>query len=297
MISRIEFFLTETLVGLRRHPAMAFAAITCVAAAMFVIGMVGLVVVNAAFAVQSVREKVCFNVCFHPDTSRQEAWATFKKIEALPKVARADFVAKEKFWAQLQQDDPALVEELGANPLPDMVEVYPQDDSDIPALSEEFTAWPMVRSVKSDPQVSAFLQTWARAIRAGGAIVGLILAALALVIIHHTIELTIYARRKEIHIMALVGATPSTVAMPFLLEGLLYGLLGAGVAVGGLQLLYRLTMDSVMKEYGAHLLADSVQLTHGAWLLLAVGAALGLIGSAGSLLKHMRNPRSRLTNA
>lgn len=297
MISRLEFLITEMVVSLRRHPAMAFAAITCVAAAMFVAGLVGLMILNARFAVDSAITQMRFEVFFHPETSRQEAWSAYKKIVALEPVAQAEFVAREKAWDRLKKDDPSFAREIGYNPYPDMVNVQANDLRDIPVLRRELQAWPEVKKVTDEPKVSSFLETSRHMVSMVGLGVGIILIALALVIIHHTIELTIYARRKEIHIMALVGATPSTVAMPFLLEGMLYGLLGAGVAVGLLHILYHFTIIGVQTKYGAHLLANSPLLGQGMLVILGAGAMLGLIASTGSMLKYLKNPRSRITNA
>jgi cell division transport system permease protein len=130
-----------------------------------------------------------------------------------------------------------------------------------------------------------------------GAIAGIILAILSLVIIHHTIELTLYARRREIFIMSLVGATPATIAMPFVLEGIVYGLVGAGVALGCVYALYGYVADNLLRTINAHLLAGSAVLYQGLAILLAGGLALGLFGSLVSVIKYLNRPRSKVTNA
>jgi cell division transport system permease protein len=126
---------------------------------------------------------------------------------------------------------------------------------------------------------------------------GGILLLLSLVIIHHTIELTLYARRKEIHIMSLVGASPTTVALPFLLEGVIYGIFGGGMAFGFLTLLYNFFVVLMKNEYNAHMLQDPQLLTRGTAAILIAGVGLGVIGSTASIVKYLRRPRSRVTNA
>jgi len=297
MLSKLEFFITETVTSFRRHPAMAFAAITCVAAALFFAGLVGLGILNARFAAASLKDKVRFNVYFQQETTRDDATNAFHRIQRLPGVASAKFVDRQTGWEQMtknQRDLPALI---GDNPLPDAVEVKPTDISRIKTLAAELEKWPEVNHVQQAAQVSDMLVNIGAGINRVGAIAGIILAILSLVIIHHTIELTLYARRREIFIMSLVGATPTTIAMPFLLEGIIYGLIGAGVALGFVAMLYGYLINNLQKSYNAHLLNDHAILLQGIIVLLAGGLVLGLSGSLVSVIKYLNRPRSKVTNA
>jgi len=299
MISQLEFFATETFISLRRHPAMAFAASICVASALFVAGFVGLALLNTGFAVNTALNRVRFNVYFSPESNRQEAWSAYKRITKLDGVASATFIPKEKspFWLEMRKEHPELVRDLGHNPLPDCVVIKATDVSMIPSLDEELKGWSEIHEVQVPKEVTGNLESMRAAVNRIGLIVGIVLAALSLTIIHHTIELTLYARRKEIHIMSLVGATPITVATPFLLEGILYGLMGGGVAIGGLYLLYRMLIDYVNTLYKIQLYYDQTIFTHGMVAMLVAGAGLGLFGSLASILKYLHRPRSKMTNA
>ena len=297
MISKIEFCITETMTSFRRHPAMAFAAITCVAAALFVAGLMGLAILNARFAVDSVMDKVRFNVFFHRETTRDEAMKAYQRIEKLPGVASAEFVGKEEGWRRTISNEPDLEKLIGNNPYPDQVVVKAKELHAIPGLIEKLKKWPEVHVVKDVPTVSAKLENISSGISRYGIIIGVILAVLSLVIIHHTIELTLYARRREIFIMSLVGATPTTIAMPFLLEGIVYGLIGAGVALGGLYSLYFYFSAAVWEKYSASLLHSPLLLRDGIVVLAAAGVILGLFGSLVSVLKYLNRPRSKMTNA
>jgi cell division transport system permease protein len=299
MLSRIEFFITETLTSLRRHPAMAFAASACIAGALVVAGLVGLVMLNVQFATSSTMARMRFMVFFHQEVSRQEAWAAYKQILKLPHVDNADFIPKEKnpTWLEWQKKNPDDAALLGRNPMPDSVSIQADDLNNIPGLRETLTGWDTVGKVKVAEKITSRLLSFRDVVSRAGIIISLILAIVSLVIIHHTIELTLYARRREVFIMSLVGATPSTVAVPFLLEGIVYGLIGAGVALGLLGVGYRFAVSALLKNYDIALLRDALVLNHGVYLILAAGAALGLIGSVISVLKYLRSPRSRLTNA
>ena len=297
MLSRFIFFVTETVTSFRRHPTMAFAAITCVAAALFTVGLVGLSLANLHHAVKTAEDKVRFSVFYRLDTPRDAARRANNRIELLSRVDSVAFVSKETGWAEVTKDNEDLPMLIGRNPLPDSSEVKPKDIRDIPALAKTIEEWPEVEKVRYVKQVSTTLENISAGLGRIAAIAGIVLVVLSLVIIHHTIELTLYARRREIFIMSLVGATPATIAMPFLLEGIAYGLIGAGVALGCVSALYKYVANSLLESYNAHLLNDPAMVQYGILLLLAGGLTLGLFGSLVSVIKYLNRPRSKVTNA
>ena len=91
--------------------------------------------------------------------------------------------------------------------------------------------------------------------------------------------------------------SPATIALPFLLEGIIYGLFGAGVALGILVPLYRFAAQKIAANFGFALLTKGPEMTHGLIAVLIAGVALGFIGSVVSVCKYLRTPKSRLTNA
>ena len=301
MLSQLEFLFTETFISLRRHPMMAFAATTCIAATLFIAGLMALSFLNARYLVDTLMDKVRFVVYFKTDVSRDDTRALFQRIKNLPGVDAegTTFKSKEMAWAEEQAKDPDTAISLNnKNPLPDCVHVKVHDTQSIPMLKREIESWRTeVSIVRDSADVSTVLEKSRRVIEKGGSVIGIILLLLSLVIVHHTIELTLYARRKEVHIMSLVGATPLTVAMPFLFEGIVYGLFGGGVAFFCLLLFYRSASLTMLEKFSATLYQTPELLTHGVIAVLALGMILGLIGSMVSVIKYLRSPRSRLTNA
>lgn len=298
MFSRMEFIITETFISLRRHPMMAFAAITCVSATLFIAGLIALTFYNADNTVDTIMNQVRFRVFFRsdPETTREEARAAYRRLLQLPGVAKAEFIPRERQWEEFQKKDPEFARLLEKNYFPDAVEIKPRYLSDIPVLKKNLRQWPEVDQVRDAPGVSSLLERSKNVIRQVGIVLGGILLLLSLVIIHHTIELTLYARRKEIQIMSLVGATPGTVAIPFLLEGIFYGLLGGGLALVFLILLYHFAVIAMLHQHMT-LLSSTVLVNRGAVALLVAGMALGFSGSMVSVFKYMHRPRSRQTNA
>jgi cell division transport system permease protein len=299
MFSRIEFILTETFISLRRHPAMAMAAVFCVAAALFVSGIVGLTLLNAHHLVKKTMERVSFVVFFNTDATRHETWKAYKDIRELDGITGSHFVAKEKAWDRFKKENPQLAEDVGHNPLPDSIELKAADVKAIPELKSIIKErWPdVISEVRSDEKVTGFLSDTRMVIGRIGPLLGILLAVVSLIIIHHTIELTLYARRKEIFIMSMVGATPGAIASPFVLEGITYGLIGGGVALGTLAVMYDGFAGWLKGEVGASVMNDPVMLQHGALAILVAGVALGFIGSMVSATKYLYRPRSKVTNA
>lgn len=297
MFSRIEFLITETFLSLRRHPGMAFAAVACVAAALFVSGIVGLVVLFADNLVNQTMDRVRMAVYFTPETTREESLTAYGQIQQVPGVKAAEFISKEEAWKQLARDKPDFARLIGHNPYPDKVVIQLVDVSNAQTIAEGIQGWAGVSKVVQANEVTGFLEKCRDGIKRFGPMIGILLALISLVIIHHTIELTLYARRKEIFIMSLVGATPSTVALPFLLEGMLYGLIGGVISLGALVLFYDFVAMWVRTNFNAHLAADPLLSHNGIPALLVAGMALGLLGSIASVTKYLHRPRSKMTNA
>jgi cell division transport system permease protein len=299
MISRIEFMITEAFLGLRRHPAMAFAAAVCVAATLSVAGIVGLALVNAGYAVDTVISQYTVSVYFKPSVVRADAQVLWNDIRALPGVAKATFITREDAWETMkkQLNDPNIDATLGGNPLPDRVDIQVASLESIPALEKEIASWPKVDKVAHEDSFATNLDKLRKGVTTVGSIIGIILLALSLVIIHHTIELTLYARRKEITIMGLVGATPTAIALPFALEGIVYGFLGGSVATLCLGAFYKYAIVQVRLGYNTHLLDTSTLWLEGLIIVIAAGMLLGLSGALASVIKYLRNPRSKVTNA
>jgi cell division transport system permease protein len=241
--------------------------------------------------------RVRFVVFFKPPTPRSETLALYNRILAMPLVdaSATHFTAKEEVW---NKEEPQTIAGLdNRNPYPDAVSVKARMVTDIPALMASIKAWPQVDSVKAQEDVNSFLQHAQKIIGRIGFVMGVILLLLSLVIVHHTIELTLYARRKEIDIMSLVGASPAIVALPFILEGALYGIIGGGIAFASLVVIYEMMTTMLKHDYGANLWRMTSMLQQGASALILAGIVLGIIGSALSVTKYMRRPRSKMTNA
>lgn len=297
MFSRIEFIIAETFQGIRRHLDMAFAAVACVIATMLIIGMVALLQVNAKYLIENTIDRVRFMVYFQPETSREEAQEICGRIEKMRNVASVEFIPKEDAWENYKKKYDGLDKLLGRNPLPDAVSVKPVEIGEIESVKAVIEALPEIDRVQQDQDVSNFLVAARNNIQTAGWMLGLLLALLAFVIIHHSIELTIVARRKEVVIMMMVGATPATVGLPFIIEGLIYGCIGSVLAVMALKGYYGMIAQKMLQTTAVHLWNDSIGIFNGSLLLIICGTILGFIASMAAVIKFLIKPKSKITNA
>jgi len=214
-----------------------------------------------------------------------------KALWANPLVSDVKFVSKEEALRQTAERvglDAELLqtntgdEPIFANPLPDSFTVRTVNPQDIPQVAREAGQVVGVAKVRYAQQLTEKLLVLARGIKISGVVVGVLLALATLMVISTTIRLTIYARRQEIRIMQLVGATNWFIRVPFIIEGILDGLAGGALAAAILLPLY-----SYVEEYVGHNLqfVDLIYSTE-ALLLFGLGLVLCgiLFGAAGSLM-------------
>lgn len=191
-------------------------------------------------------------------------------------------------------DEAKVLEGVGAGALPDAVEVSAPGITlpEARALAARLRALPGAADVDYG---NAWLETLEKLVRRARLAGGILFGALALataVLVSNTLRLAVFARRDEIEIMKLVGATDAFVAGPFLIEGVLQGLLGAAVAVGGLVAVHLAVVPRLRATMKAaeHLALRDTLPPGLLAALLAGGAAVGLLGSALSVARALRRP-------
>ena len=285
---RLRFFLGEVLTNFTRNAGMQFTAIGTVAVTIVLLGSF----LYARETVQTfgtgVLSQIEIAVYLKDDVDDAKAKELASKLAREPRVASASYVPKREGLKRMKDVlgkdfDTSL---LTTNPLPNTYKVRVKDPDSVPNVA----AWIAkdIRVAKTDyaaDTVQKLLKTAAVLGRVGIALIAL-LSLSAAIVIANTIRLTVFARRREIAIMQLVGATNMYIRMPFIAEGMLAGVLGAAVAIGVLAL----AEHQVVPKLAATLafVTFKVNETTLCLELLAVGAAVGLIASWISVGRHLR---------
>ena len=178
---------------------------------------------------------------------------------------------------------------LPGNPLPTTLEMTPPPGTDVRGLAQRLGGLPGVREVDYGREWFDRLEALGRALRQFGTAALVIVAFAALLVVANTIRLAVYARRDEIEIMKLVGATDGYVRAPFLLEGALQGLLGAALALGAVIAVQRWLLPGASQAFAfaAGISAPNLVPAHGA-VLLGIGTVVGLFGSWLAVARFLR---------
>ncbi len=212
-------------------------------------------------------------------------------IDQLPGVASTQIITKDQAWQQLQQEMKTQVDFSGLlqdNPLPDTIRVKVQDPADVAPVADKIQALPGVEGINYGHDLLAKLeQIMAFVQMAGLLVVGALMVA-TLAVTGNTIRLTVQARRREIEIMQLVGASAGFIHWPFLLEGMIFGLMGTLLA-SGLLVPWRSFLLIRLQELFPFVPIDAGGLAMVRLLsyLLLVGMGVGALGSLFSVRRHL----------
>lgn len=274
----LKYYIREGLSGFRRAKLMSLLSISSITAALFLLGTFLLVTLNFHLALKSLREKFEIQAFIREDASEAQVVVAGSVIRSLPGVRDAAFVSKEQALKNFREelgDRGGLLSAIETNPLPRSWRVSLQPEHRNPeamaAIAEKIQKIPGIEEVE-------YGKAWlGRLYRVGYLLVVIdasllvIVSLAAVMVVFNTIQLTLYARRQEVEIMRLVGATDSFISRPFLLEGMAQGLLGSLLGGVGLYLGYR-----VLSAQFGMLGFFSRQQVAG---LIIFGVALGGLGS------------------
>jgi cell division transport system permease protein len=287
---RIRFFLSEVWRNFTRNLLMQLTAIGTVAVTILLLGSFLFTRETVGKLGDDVIKKIEISVFLSDRASPDDAKALIGKIKADPRVARVTYIPKAEGLRAMRdrlrgQIDTSL---LTQNPLPDALRVRIVDPAQVHAVAASIRKLSGVANVEyAHDAVERLLRLSDVLGRVGLGIV-VLLVFTAAIIISNTIRLTVFARRREIAIMQLVGASSLYIRMPFIVEGLIDGVLGAAVALGLLEIARAELMPKLA-------LALPFLPMHAATLnqlafageLLGVGALVGLIASWLSVGRYL----------
>jgi cell division transport system permease protein len=292
---RMLGFLTgEAARDLRRAGRVGLAAILLITLSLAALGCFWLLSLNLGQAVAQWRERVRI-VAYLRDEPRSAAVDDFvARVWALDGVQRVRFVSRAEALSSLKRSlgaQASVVDQLPRNPLPASIEVTPAPEAATPegtrGLVERLSALPEVDEVQGGAEWVESLAQWQRLFQLTGLGVGAVLALAAILTVTTATTLVLHARRDEMEIMRLVGATETVIRLPLLLQGMAQGLLGAAVALGALVAAHALVAPRVEPLLNLTLgLSHAVFLSAPEMLLLLAGGAM--LGALGGLLAKGR---------
>ena len=285
--------LRRALINLWRAPLPSLLAVVTIALALFLGGAMAFSVLGARVLLASWGAQRTVTAYLDRALSEEQARAVAERLRAdhpeVEVVLVSPAQALERLRVQLGDLGGAL-DGLSRNPLPTTLELTPRGGGDLRALADRVSNVGGVAEVDYGREWVDRLEALGGALRGFGTASLALLAVAALLVVANTIRLAVYARRDEIEIMKLVGATDGYVRAPFLLEGALQGLCGAALAAAGLLAVQRLVLP---RAAAAFAFASGASAPHLAAQHCAVLAAAGaLVGLCGSYLAVGRSLRT-----
>lgn len=276
--------IREALLAFRRTPLLSVLSVTTIAFSLFALGLFGLVALNLHDALASAEERVEVRAFLADSTDGGTALAAAVELRQMPEVATVLYVSPDQALARARRDLGEFNDVWGSTLLPASLEVQLKPGQRDPAAVQRVAAkartFPFVDDVRYGAEWVQKLYRIRTVATATGLTLGAAFAAAAIIIVGATIRMTVLARSSEIQIMRLVGATDGFVRLPFLLDGIVKGVLGGVLAL----VLTRVAFTIVDRWFLQLRFFD----TGTALLGVFGGAALGLMGSMFSIGRHMR---------
>jgi cell division transport system permease protein len=295
---RFGFFMREALRALKRNAVPSFAAMATVLVTVLVLGVFIPVVQATTGAANDVRSKVIADVYLKTDATQADIDRVGRLIRGLPTVARAEFVSKQQAYEQERRRNPEAYQLLGSNPLPDTFRVTPRNPDEIEQIRDALTppgagggrtvADPAIDEVHNRQEDTNKILSVTRVVKLTMALLAALLAGASVLLIANTIRLSLYARRREVEVMKLVGATDWFIRWPFVLEGVLVGALGGLVAVLLLAVVKIAVVDPLAADFALIAAPRTINFELLIALLLGAAVAVSALGSGLSLRRFLR---------
>jgi cell division transport system permease protein len=291
-VRRLRYFTRETVISLRRNLLMTLAGILTVTISLLLLGGILLFQRWVDHGTEKWRSGVEFEIFMRPDATEPQITTVRAELEQDQQVRRFRFITKDEaleFFQRYTRDSPGLSEGITAEVLPTSFRVAPTDPKFTEQLTPRYETFPGVDEVGTADEAIGQLITITNFLRYMFLAIALVLIASSLFLIVNTIRLATFARRREIEVMKLVGASNWFVRIPFMAEGLVQGVIGAGLAVSGvfgLQYLFT-RLETPDGFFGGFYVTTGNAAAISIGLLIA-GAAIGAAGSMVGLRRFLR---------
>jgi cell division transport system permease protein len=295
-----RYCVNQGLVNIKRNKLFSLASIGTIAACVFLIGVIFTIIINVNYIEKKLEQKVSVTVFFDNGLDQEGIDAIGEVIQADDMVDNYTYTSAEEAWENFKDDyfadDPDLASGFAEdNPLADSASytVYLKNIEDQDAFVKKMQEIEGVRKVKYSDQAKQTLSNVGRLLGYASVALIIILLAVGIFLISNTVMIGISVRRQEIKIMKLIGATNSFVRAPFVIEGVLIGIVGSAIPLIIIRVIYNRLVDFIIGKFG--ILANNIPFATVNQIFvillplgLGIGAGIGLIGSAVSIRKHLK---------
>ena len=297
------YFLKEAGTSFKRNWVMSFGAIVTIFLSLLLIGVSLLIGSAANSLITGTENKVTIEVFIKDDANQADVQGLQRNLETNSMVKRVDYVNKEQalqIFKQQMQKSPDVINNLEGNPLPASLKIELNDTHDVDKVVATIKASPEFKKICDRPDspesslrygqdIVQRLFNFTRVIRVVGIVFIVMLAVVSLIFINNTIRMAIYARRNELSIMRLVGASNWFIRMPFIFEGMIQAIIGALLAIGVIMLIQFLALPKIQSTIRFMSFGISNSFI---WLisliLIAGGVVIGGLGSWLAMRRYLK---------
>lgn len=295
-IRTVKYIIKEGLVNSYRNKLMSLASIGIMSASLIIFGLFLLISINMNHAIGQLKQQPEIEVFCKPEIDDTMVAGIEKKIKEDPRVRESRMVSKKEALEQakaLLGDNKYALDGEDESFLPVKFIVKLTNLEDSKAFADKFKEVGGISKVRYSQDEIDFISGISRWISLASSGILMILLVISIFIISNTIKLTVFARRKEINIMKYVGATDWFIRWPFILEGVVIGLIGSIVAIGLLTYGYSVLETRISSEFIkignetlsiVHIKEFSLQVSA---LFCGIGILVGALGSLISIRKHL----------
>ena len=292
---RLRVVVAEAWRSLTASLSTTLAAALTVLIGMFLVGLlIGLGTWARSWSEHAkgqldVNVYLCTTTTCGSDVTTAQKNAIRTKLESDPRVASLEYISKAQALKEMERKAPDMVAGVVTNPLPDAFKIKPRHGEDVQAIANSLKPLPPgVEKVNFGKKTAKRILRVAHIFEVLSALAIAILLIAATILIGNTIRLSIFARRREIEVMKLVGASNWFVRGPFMVEGLLTGLIGAIAAVVLLFLGKELVLPTTIGRLDAGKDVNAIAFEYTALLVLLLGLVLGAAGSSITMRRFLR---------
>jgi len=296
---RPGFFLREALRSVSRNAVPSFAAMASVLVTVLVLGVFIPIVQATTGAANEVRSRVIVDVYLKAGATKSDVERVRRTLtQDTPYVGRVEFISKAQAYENEKRRNPEAYELLGQNPLPDTFRLTPTEPEDVGALRDALAPQaaaggrvpldPSVDEVKNRRDDTEKILSATRVVKLTTAVLAALLIIASILLVSNTIRLSLFSRRREVEVMRLVGATNWFIRWPFILEGVVLGALGGGLAVALLLVGKVALVDPLAADFALIAAPETIHFGLLAALLLAAAIGVAAAGSGLSLRRFLR---------
>jgi cell division transport system permease protein len=282
MALRIDYYFKETLQGLKRNGLVAFAAVSTAFIALFLVGGALLVKREVDLLSAQTQANIEVAVFLRDDVSPSQQRHLGDTLNRMPEVASVHYESKEEAYRrflEIFKTQKALVDNVSPDSLPASFRVKLKDAQNFRVVAARLAGQSGIDKIVDQREILNRLFAVTRVFRVGVLAVAIVMLISSAALIGNTVRLAVFNRRKEIGIMRLVGATNWHIRLPFLIEGIIEGLLGAGAAILGLFIMKVAFIDPLRGKVGFLPLVGTPDVIFTVPWLLGLGVVVAAIAS------------------